>query len=281
MGVFLLFHNKGPRQQGQGSSFTVAMSLFHLAAVAGKYMPSALTVVNILGVPAPDQTPQQAAQFAKSRQSNIYKHAEDVFLEYLNKANASSNNSSSNAMSQESLVIKANAFTLAGKLAETSGNTARALRWLKAAREVGKDIEPKVEGEGQDTKPRDQKWDWERQCLETIGQLQADAPDVVTVDEAREALRTAVLALNSGNVGMLLATKYAYDASSRTEAQSKEMHEIMQHAAVSGDAEASEVLAGREAIWASSPGLSKAEAAFHDKASDEWRQLAEALRKTE
>ncbi|KAL1900197.1 hypothetical protein Sste5346_002507 [Sporothrix stenoceras] len=280
VGLLILSHRDDPHQHS-APAVTMSMNLLHMAVIMGNYLPSALTIVSMFGVRPPHRTAEEwSARSHKMRKGNIYQDAEELFLDYLKKANASSTSTTGkddSSSSQDALIIKANAYTLAGLLAETSGNKARALRWFQAAKNVGKDIGEPIP-EGKDVELRPQKWDWERRCLELIGQLQPDEPDVVTEEEAREAFRTAVLALNSESVSMQLAIKYAHD-SSRTEAQDREMTEIIQRASYQGDADASEVLAGREAIFGSALGISKYEAAFHDKLSDEWRQLAEVQRK--
>lgn len=269
--------------QDSTQCFMLATSLLHLAATVGSgYMPSVLTIMNLFGIDT-HMSQQQAAHASRMRQSRVYQSAEQKFLAYLAKANASGSPApTADTGNPDALVNKANAFTLAGLLAESTGHTARALRWFQAARVVGQDIGSSVavDGETADILPRDPKWDWERKCLEAIGSLQVGAADAANRQEAREALRTAALALNSGKACMLLATKYAYDAE-RNEAQEKELDAILQRAAIAGEPGASEVLAEREVIEADAPGASKDEAAFHGMLADEWRRIADASAATE
>ncbi|ERT02019.1 hypothetical protein HMPREF1624_00314 [Sporothrix schenckii ATCC 58251] len=281
VGVLLLIGNASVQESTQ--CFMLATSMMHMAASLGSagYMPSVLTIINLFGVDMTKAGQAQVALAARFRGSHIFQSAEEKFLAYLAKANAGDDSLD--------LVTKANAFTLSGLLAEASGNLPRALRWFQAARLVGHGIGSGSDvGSGSsvpagngDVLPRDPKWDWERKCLEAIGRLQMDEADVVTAQEAREALRTAALALNSGKACMLLAAAYARDPADRTEAQDAELDTILQRAAVAGEFGAIKELVEREATKANDSGMAKDEAAFHFQMADEWRRLAEAYAATE
>lgn len=183
-------------------SLFIALTLMHLATASvkqrGGYLPSTLTLVNMIGA----QWPQSNVQAEAMRKTSIYKNAERQFLSYLNKKNSDSDSVAdgeplSAQEAADEMALQADAFTLAGVLAEASGEPERALQWYLAARELGnasavvvqeseesaereagkQEEKPKDEIEGQpmeDIVTRDIKWNWEQRCLEGIGRLYAD-----------------------------------------------------------------------------------------------------------
>ncbi|EFW99646.1 hypothetical protein CMQ_8014 [Grosmannia clavigera kw1407] len=293
----------------------LATTLLHMAAEApsrpGGYLPSTLTVLSMFsGNNVPGQQPQQPQkpQKRRLRDMQFYQDAEKRFLDYLAaNQNLVLSPASGNA-SVEDVVMQANAFTQAGLLAEAGGNPSRALRWFRAASVVGTELSGQVDGA--DIEPREPRWDWERRCLEAIGRLQTtelrqqqQGGDAVTppidsteekqqqllYQEARAAVRTAALALNSGVACLLLATEYATREISLDGGQGGTLEEddpyevetLLYRAAAAAIPGASDVLAARlEAKLAlnrsgSGKDVSKASPEL-ELLAEEWRALATA-----
>ncbi|CAK7224041.1 hypothetical protein SEUCBS140593_005436 [Sporothrix eucalyptigena] len=281
-----------------GSQWTaLTASMMHYAAtVAGApgrvYMPSVLSIVHMYGVFMSSEST------ATVRKSFFFQNAEEQFLNYLAKENKAETNSK--VRSDADLVTKANAFTLAGMLAETSGELSRALRWYKAAWEVGWEIKA-LRGEGpredaatliSETKniiPRKPRWDWEQRCLESLGKLQMDevlaagkpTPSAAQNEEdarsndALLALWTAGLALGSGDAGMYLVTKGLTPGLSPRKEENDVVDSLLQRAVMRGTPGAVELVAKREADKVQLI-EDKDEAAFQGLLAKEWQLMADA-----
>lgn len=286
----------------------MALSLMHLASTVGDaghgYMPSVLSIVNMFAG-------QRGDASQRVRKTNAFENAETQFLAYLAKVNGPS---APTSLSKDGLVVKANAFTLAGILAQNAGDTGRAVRWLEAARDVGDEIKargddgPVSTGGGKSNKDatssRQPRWDWERRCMEALGQLQADAALAApastkdeynakrkSLEKARRTLRMAALELDSAKAAMLLATKYApklgrdgsmTDTTEATEAtetmettDEAEIDMLLLRAALGLVDGAVDAIARRAAEKAQQA-TNKDEAAFQSMVAEEWKRIAEA-----
>ena len=301
--VLLLYGHKAVPEDVP--SLFIALSLMHLATAAvrqpGGYLPSTLTIVNMIGA----QWPQSPAQSEALRKTSIYKNAERQFLAYLAKQNsgAAESTDSESTDAASDLSLQADAFTLAGVLAEAADEPDRALQWYLAARELGNEsVVANEEGEQEeeqdngnpiteDVEPRSIKWSWEQRCLEGIGRLYAEEMKQAAKDaggsihehtrtgeykEARMALRTAAMALGSGKAGLLLATDYA-----TMDDSGEDLDMMLYRAAVHAVPGTYKALALREATKASVlRGLNSTkvseDVAFHQMMAEEWHRLAAA-----
>ncbi|OAA54124.1 hypothetical protein SPI_09058 [Niveomyces insectorum RCEF 264] len=179
------------------------------------YLPSTLTLVFQHSVQPPGGPIGRRPQSA----NDPYPIVERQFLAYLDRnktplsLSSESSATSPSLVTVDDLVLQADAFTLAGMLAETGGNPDRALRWYRAAREVGNNLPLPDDSVADDRYRRSPRWTWERRCLESVGRLlvasgrtEANTPDG---EEALDAVQTAALALDSEEATMLLATAFA------------------------------------------------------------------------
>lgn len=250
----------------------------------------------MFGVNASASPSASSEQAARLRASRLYQNAERQFLAYLavSSSGSSSSSTQSAASTQADPALQASAFTLAGTLAESAGDAPRALRWYRAACAVGRGIAAPVDADdvesvgsvektngADDVLPRRPKWDWERRCLEAIGRLllAEGAPRTASsVREARDTLRTAALALDSGAASLLLAVELASAADSPAQQGPDEpdVEALLHRAAVAAVPGAFESLALLEAAEEGAAKTGSKEASFHRLLSEEWQRVAEA-----
>ncbi|CAK7265507.1 hypothetical protein SEPCBS57363_001618 [Sporothrix epigloea] len=295
--TLLLFASGSSSTEGHTKWMPLATMMLHQAATVagapgGVYMPSILTILHMFGVDSPDKPQSYLDASARIRRSYLSQNAEKHFLSYLERENSVSKSS---ALTDAELVTKANAFTLAGMLARASGQLPRALRWYNAAWEVGWEIKA-MRGEG----PRDTSdsmeaivtrpplWDWERQCLESLGELQLDEVLAAEPRSATEkqrnmqryndailALVTAGMALGSGKAGMYLDEKDVFGQTGRSEQKSRMLDALLLCAVMSLEPGAAALVAKREADKVQTA-ESKSEIAYQGLVADEWQRLSAA-----
>ncbi|CAK7213190.1 hypothetical protein SCUCBS95973_001716 [Sporothrix curviconia] len=305
--TLLFFAGGGGAAEGGAQWTSLATSMLHLAATVagapgGVYMPSVLTILHMFGVDSPDKPQSYLDASARMRRSQLFQNAEKQFLAYLAKENTSavSASASSACSTDADLVTKANAFTLAGMLAEASGELARGLRWYNAAWEVGWQIKAlrgeRLRDASVDTatiSPRAPRWDWEQQCLESLGRLQLNEalasksrPASAEVEKREQsmaryndavlALCTAGLALGSGKAGMFLVEN---DVAGRAEPSSEHdaqmLDALLLRSVMSSEPGAAELVAKREAAKVQAS-KTRDEAAFHGLMAEQWQKLAAA-----
>ena len=302
--TLLFFAGGGGAAEGGAQWTPLATSMLHLAATVagapgGVYMPSVLTILHMFGVDSPDKPQSYLDASARMRRSNLFQNAEKQFLDYLARENtgtvAASASSASTAHTDADLVTKANAFTLAGMLAEASGQLARALRWYNAAWEVGWEIKA-LRGEGPretsdsayTVSPRPPRWDWEQQCLESLGKLQMDEvlaarpasaaekeQNAARYNDAVLALCTAGLALGSGKAGLYLVETSASGRAERSDTEEQMLDALLLSSVMSSEPGAAELMAKREADKVETA-KSEGEKAFQSLLAGEWQRLATA-----
>ncbi|CAK7263408.1 hypothetical protein SEPCBS119000_000469 [Sporothrix epigloea] len=300
--TLLLFASGSSAAQGHTQWMPLATMMLHQAATVagapgGVYMPSVLTILHMFGVDSPDKPQGYLEASARIRRSHLAQNAEKQFLSYLERENSVSKSLA--AVTDAELVTKANAFTLAGMLAEAAGQPARALRWYNAAWEVGWEIQA-LRGEGSretSNSPkvmmlRPPRWDWEQQCLESLGELQLDQVltassskkptassekerDTQRYNDAVLALMTAGMALGSGKAGMCLVKKGVLDQAERSEENMRVLDALLLRAVMSSQPGAAALVAKREAEKVQTA-ASESERAFQVLVADEWQQLSKA-----
>lgn len=295
--TLLLFASGSSSAEGHTKWMPLATMMLHQAATVagapgGVYMPSVLTILHMFGVDSPDKPQSYLDASVRIRRSHLFQNAEKQFLSYLERENSISKSS---ALTDAELVTKANAFTLAGMLAKASGQLPRALRWYNAAWEVGWEIKAMRGEDSRDTSdsldaivPRLPLWDWEQQCLESLGQLQLDevlAAEPTSATEKQRntqryndaflALVTAGMALGSGKAGMYLVKKGVFDQTDGSEQKSRMLDALLLRAVMNLEPGAAALVAKREAGKVQIA-ESKSEKAYQGLVADEWQRLSAA-----